>query len=58
METRLMNQDKTIRDKTEWETLKLTYVGDVGDIIKNEGGQGKSAVGYDSGDSHKPPGQG
>ena len=32
------------RDKKVWEPMKLTYAGDVGDIIKNAGGQGKSAV--------------
>ena len=45
-------------DKKVWEPMKLTYAGDVGDIIKNLGGQGKSAVNADSGDPHKPPGQG
>lgn len=46
------------RDKKDWEPMKLTYAGDVADIIKNAGGQGKSSVSADSGDSHKPPGQG
>ena len=46
------------RDKKEWESPKLTYAGDVADIIKNAGGQGKSAATADSGDIHKPPGQG
>jgi len=44
--------------KKVWEPMKLTYAGDVGDIIKNAGGQGKSAQAHDSGDIHKPPGQG
>ena len=26
-------------DKKVWEPMKLTYAGDVGDIIKNAGGQ-------------------
>ena len=46
------------RDKKVWEPMKLTYAGDVADIIKNAGGQGKSANAADSGDPHKPPGQG
>jgi hypothetical protein len=46
------------RKKKVWEPMKLTYAGDVGDILKNEMGQGKSAVGGDPGDVHKPPGQG
>ena len=46
------------KDKKIWEPMKLTYAGDVGDIIKNLGGQGKSAMEADSGDVHKPPGQG
>jgi hypothetical protein len=46
------------KDKKAWEPMKLTYAGDVGDIIKNSGGQGKSSSGFDSGDVHKPPGQG
>lgn len=53
-----MNQDKTKRDKTEWESMKLAYVGDVGDVIKNSGGQGKTGTSADSGDIHKPPGTG
>ena len=32
------------RDKKVWEPMKLTYAGDVGDIIKNAGGQGKSSA--------------
>ena len=28
------------KDKKVWEPMKLTYAGDVGDIIKNAGGQG------------------
>jgi hypothetical protein len=47
-----------MREKKSWEPMRITYVGDVGDIIKNAGGQGKSAVNADSGDIHKPPGQG
>lgn len=58
METMAMSQDETNQDKTKWEPMKLTYVGDVGDIIKNAGGQGKSSVTADSGDIHKPSGQG
>ena len=46
------------REKKAWEPMKVTYVGDVGEIIKNAGGQGKSSVTADSGDPHKPPGQG
>ena len=53
-----MSQDETRQNKTEWESMKLTYVGDVGDVIKNAGGQGKTSVTADSGDIHKPPGQG
>lgn len=49
-----MAEDK----KKVWEPMRLTYAGDVGDILKNEGGQGKSSVSADSGDIHKPPGQG
>lgn len=41
-----------------WEPMRLTYVGDVGEIIQNAGGQGKTSVSADSGDIHKPPGQG
>jgi hypothetical protein len=44
--------------KRAWEPMKLTYSGDAGEIIKNAGGQGKTSVGYDPGDNHKPPGQG
>ena len=29
------------RDKKVWEPMKLTYAGDVGDIIKNAGGHGE-----------------
>ena len=50
--------DGMARDKKVWEPMKLTYAGDVGDIIKNAGGQGKSSASADSGDVHKPPGQG
>ena len=32
------------RDKKVWEPMKLTYAGDVGNIIKNAGGQGKSSI--------------
>jgi hypothetical protein len=46
------------RDKKVWEPMKLTYAGDVGDVLKNAGGQGKSSTTADSGDIHKPPGQG
>jgi hypothetical protein len=46
------------QEKKTWESMKLTYAGDVGDIVKNAGGQGKSSVSADSGDIHKPPGQG
>jgi hypothetical protein len=46
------------KDKKVWEPMKLTYAGDVGDVLKNAGGQGKSASAADSGDVHKPPGQG
>ena len=46
------------KDKKVWEPMKLTYAGDVGDIIKNDAGQGKSSMSADSGDMHKPPGQG
>jgi hypothetical protein len=53
-----MSHDEINHDKPAWEPMKLTYVGDVGDIIKNEAGQGKSSVSADSGDIHKPPGQG
>ena len=28
------------RDKKVWEPMKLTYAGDVGDVLKNAGGQG------------------
>lgn len=51
-------QDKTERDTAEWESMRLTFVGDVGDVIKNSGGQGKSGTAQDSGDVWKPPGQG
>ena len=47
-----------LQDKKKWEPMKLTYAGDVGDIIKNLGGQGKSGAGADPGDIFKPPGQG
>jgi hypothetical protein len=47
-----------IQSKKKWEPMKLTYAGDVADIIKNAGGQGKSSTNFDSGDIHKPPGQG
>jgi hypothetical protein len=50
-----MTQEK---QEKVWEPMKLTYVGDVGEIIQNAGGQGKSATNADSGDVHKPPGQG
>ena len=46
------------RDKKVWEPMTLTYAGDVGDIIKSLGGQGKSSAAADSGAVHKPPGQG
>ena len=46
------------REKKLWEPMKLTYAGDVGEIIQNAGGQGKTASAADSGDVHKPPGQG
>ena len=44
--------------RKHWEPMRLTYSGDAGDIIKNAGGQGKSVTASDSGDIHKPPGQG
>lgn len=44
--------------KKSWEPMKLSYSGDAGDVIKNAGGEGKSAISADSGDIHKPPGQG
>jgi hypothetical protein len=50
-----MTQEK---QEKVWEPMKLTYVGDVGEIIQNAGGQGKSSTSADSGDVHKPPGQG
>lgn len=50
--------DRMARDKKVWEPMKLAYAGDVGDILKNAGGTGKSSVSADSGDPHKPPGQG
>jgi len=46
------------QEKQVWEPMKLTYVGDVGEIIRNDAGQGKTSVSADSGDAHKPPGQG
>ena len=50
--------DGMSKAKKVWEPMKLTYAGDVGDILKNAGGQGKSSAAADSGDIHKPPGQG
>ncbi len=44
--------------KQPWEPMKLTYAGDVAEVIKNLGGQGKSSSAADSGDIRKPPGQG
>jgi hypothetical protein len=44
------------QEKKPWEPMKLTYVGDVGEII--QGGQGKTSTSADSGDVFKPPGQG
>ena len=44
--------------KKPWEPMKVTKAGDVAEVIKNPGGQGKTAVNADSGDVHKPPGQG
>src|ERR1700693_3367181 len=35
-----MTQEK---QEKVWEPMKLTYVGDVGEIIQNAGGQGKTA---------------
>ena len=43
------------RDKKVWEPMKLTYAGDVGDVLKNAGGQGKSASAADSGDVQSRP---
>ncbi len=55
-----MNQEtgEMTQNKKPWEPMKLSYSGDAGDIIKNQGGEGKSSTSADSGDIHKPPGQG
>jgi hypothetical protein len=45
-------------EKKKWEPMRLTYAGDVADVVKNAAGQGKSGTGGDPGDLHKPPGQG
>ena len=44
--------------KAPWEPMKLTREGDVAEIIRNAGGTGKTSTNADSGDPHKPPGQG
>ena len=53
-----MEMGDMTQDKKPWEPMKLSYSGDAGDVIKNAGGQGKSSSSADSGDVHKPPGQG
>ncbi|MGI8429750.1 MAG: hypothetical protein ACR2OB_10700 [Solirubrobacteraceae bacterium] len=40
-----------------WESMTLTYVGEVGEVLQGGGGK-LSTVGQDPGDARKPPGGG
>lgn len=42
--------------KQAWTAMKLTFVGNVGDLVQMPG-NGKSNSGFDPGDFLKPPGQ-
>jgi len=51
-------EDGVAKEKKAWEPMKLAYAGDVGDVLKNAGGQGKTnPTTGDPGDIRKPPGQ-
>lgn len=42
--------------KERWESMKMTYVGNIRDVVQGGGGKTVIATG-DPGDSLKPPGQ-
>jgi hypothetical protein len=43
-------------DKKEWAPMKLTKLGQIGDVVRGGGGK-LSPTTHDTGDNRKPPGQ-
>jgi hypothetical protein len=52
-----MESPKKQETKKDWEPMKATEVGHVGEVLQGGGGK-LSVVAADSGDSRKPKGQG
>ncbi len=44
-----------VTEKQAWEPMRLTAVGQVGDVVQGGGGK-LTPVTHDTGDSRKPPG--
>ena len=52
-----MEERSDSQTRAAWEPMKLTYVGDAGDVLEGGGGK-KSPTPFDPGEIFKPPGQG
>jgi hypothetical protein len=49
-------RDRSAEGRAAWEPMKLTHVGDAGELLKTGGGK-KSPSPHDPGEVFQPPGQ-